>query len=282
MKSYENHVSNHSDYFIYSPSVNAYEMFFYPLYVGHFIYEKGYKLSRDTYNSFLLMYIQKGSLTLKYEGKTVQISSGNFVLIDCFKPHSYYSDQGWESVWFHFDGLTAKAYYDTIISHLGNSFSIAEPYPVINKITKIYDTFYQGHAVREALMSKYITDILTALILYSPNQANTPNTQNMTEEIISYINEHFKKDITVIDLAKQAGLSQYHFIRTFKKETGFTPHEYLVNTRINTAKYLLKNSKLTIKDICFQSGFSCESVFCSSFKKHLSITPAEYRFRNNI
>ena len=78
-------------------------------------------------------------------------------------------------------------------------------------------------------------------------------------------------------LAEQAGLSQYHFIRTFKKETGFTPHEYLVNTRLATARYLLKNTRLPVKDICFNTGFSCESVFCSAFKQHQGMTPAQYR-----
>ena len=48
----------------------------------------------------------------------------------------------------------------------------------------------------------------------------------MAEEIIAYINEHFAEKFSVEELAAQAGLSQYHFIRVFKKETGFTPHEY--------------------------------------------------------
>ena len=99
----------------------------------------------------------------------------------------------------------------------------------------------------------------------------------MSERVISYIGEHFAEDISIDELAQVAGLSQYHFIRSFRKETGFTPHEYLINIRINTAKYLLKNSQLSIKDICYQAGFSCESVFCSTFKRQLKMTPTEYR-----
>lgn len=77
----------------------------------------------------------------------------------------------------------------------------------------------------------------------------------MAEEIIAYINEHFAEKFSVEELAAKAGLSQYHFIRVFKKETGFTPHEYLNNTRMMTARYLLKNSRLPVKDICFNTGF---------------------------
>lgn len=93
----------------------------------------------------------------------------------------------------------------------------------------------------------------------------------------SYINEHFADNITVEELAERAMISPYYFIRIFKNETGFTPHEYIVSVRINTAKYLLKNTRLTIKNIGFQTGFSCENVFCSAFKKHVGITPAAFR-----
>ncbi len=277
MKSCEEFVSVESDYYVYSPSQTAQNMFFYILYSGYFIYQSGYHLHRDSYDSFLLMYIQSGSLTLEFEGRTEQIEAGSFVLIDCYEPHSYYSAAGWESIWCHFDGPTARAHYATIKSHLGNIFSLSNPYPIISKLETIYHTFSDGNIIREPLMSKYINDILTAFLLYAPEKNNSSNYINMTQEIISYVNEHFTEDISVDTLAGRAGLSLYHFIRTFKKETGFTPHEYIVNTRINTAKYLLKNSKLPVKDICFNTGFSCESVFCSAFKKHQGITPMEYR-----
>jgi AraC-like DNA-binding protein len=223
------------------------------------------------------MYIEKGSLTLEFEGHTRQIEAGSFVLIDCYKPHSYYSDQGWESIWCHFDGPTARAYYETIVSHLSNVFSLVNPYPIISKLESIYHTFLDGSVIKEPLMSKFINDILTAFLLYTPQGKNASNYLNMAQEIISYINEHFTEDISVDTLAERAGLSVYHFIRTFKKETGFTPHEYIINTRLNTAKYLLQNSKLPVKDICFNTGFSSESVFCSAFKKHLNVTPTQYR-----
>lgn len=277
MKSCEDYILPKSNYYVYSPSMNALEMFFYPLYSGHFIYEGGYYLNRDSYDSFLLMYIQKGSFTLEYEKKTIPVSAGNFVLIDCYKPHSYYSQVGCESIWCHFDGPTARAYYTNIITHLGNYFTLTDQRPILSKLTAIYDTFHTGKVVKEALISKYLTDILTSFLLESPLNTRSCNYTNTAEEIISYINEHFAEDISVDQLAQIAGLSQFHFIRIFKKETGFTPYEYIINTRLNTAKYLLKNSQLPIKNICYNTGFSCESVFCTAFKKNLGITPAKYR-----
>ena len=281
MKSQEKFVSPKSNYFVYSPSKSALKMFFYPLQCGYFIYDPGYCLRRESYDSYLLMYIQKGCLSLEFDGQTISITAGQFVLLDCYQRHAYSTDSGYECLWCHFDGAVAQHWYTAIISHLGNVFSLLDPYPVLNRLTAIYDTFSSAGRVREPLMSKYLSDILTSLLLYAPPKTTKYNYINMAEEIITYINEHFAEAITIEELARKAGLSQYHFIRTFKKETGFTPHQYIINTRISAAKYLLKNSHMSVKDICFHSGFSCESVFCSAFKRHQGMTPEQYRTRDN-
>lgn len=277
MKSCEKNVAPGSEYYVYSPSRQAEEMFFYPLQCGHFLYEAGYFLQRDSYDSYLLMYIQKGALTLRFEGKTFPVLAGQFLLLDCYKPHAYFTDSGWECLWCHFDGVLAKPWYGSIVSRLGNVFSLPEPSFVCGRLSSLWDAFSSGGPVREPLISKYLADILTAFLLHTPAESAASDYSGMAEDIISYVNEHFSEDITLEQLAKRAGLSPYHFIRTFKRETGFTPHEYIIHVRISTAKYLLKNTQLTIKSICFDTGFSSESIFCTSFKKQMGVTPGEYR-----
>lgn len=277
MKSYEEFVAPESDYFIYSPSKMALDMFLYPLQCGFFSYLPGYSLTRESFDSFLLMYIQKGGLSLAFEGTSQCVTAGHFVLLDCYKLHSYSTATGWECIWCHFDGITARSYYNSIVSRLGNVFSMPDTYPVLNKLTAILKIFDSDALVQEPLLSKYLTDIFTEFLLYTPMNVHSRGYATMAEETITYINEHFREDITVEELASRAGLSQYHFIRIFKKETGFTPHEYLVNTRIATARYLLKNSRLPVKDICYATGFSSESVFCGAFKRRQGMTPNQYR-----
>ena len=277
MKSCENFVSEQSNYFVHLPSAAAEKTFFYPICTGDFIYEAGYSLKREAYDSFLLMYIRSGHLTLEYEGRTEVVNAGSFVLLDCYRPHVYYSDTGWESLWFHFDGPAARVHYELITSQLGQLFTLARPWPVLDKMTSLYRTFLHGEPVREALLSKLITDILTSLLLSAPSVPAAANHAGIAEDIVSYIQEHYAEDLTIQKLASRAGLSQYHFIRIFRRETGFTPHEYIRNFRINTAKYLLKTSRLSVKDICFETGFSSVSVFCSAFRKKNGLTPTEYR-----
>lgn len=281
MHSCEEHVLPQSDYYVYTPSKIAYELFFYPLQCGHFYYEAGYYLNRNAFDSFLLMYVEKGTMTLEFQGKATAIHAGQFLLLDCYQSHAYYTQAGCSCLWCHFDGTLARPYYENITARLGNAFSLLNSYPVQNKLNSIYSTFQTGSPVREALVSKYFVDIMTLFLLDTPQEVSYLHYASMSENIITYINEHFAEDITIATLAERAGMSQYHFIRTFKKESGFTPHKYILNSRISAAKYLLKNTRLSAKDICFQTGFSCESVFCSAFKKETGVTPTEYRMQSD-
>lgn len=280
MKSKEEHISYESEYYIYLPSARAKSTFFYPICVGKFIYEPGYKLYRKSYDSFLLMYISSGQLTLEYDEKIKIVSEGEFVILNCYEPHGYYSDIGWKSLWCHFDGPTAMEYYKIIIEKYGNIFRIANPYFIISKMQVIYNSCILGGNKQEPLFSKLLTDILTAIIISDnpiTEHKNRADSSNMIDESVAYINKHFAENISVNELAERATLSQYYFIRLFKKQTGYTPHEYIVNLRLSAAKYLLCTSSASIKEICFSTGFSCESAFCNTFKKNVGISPAQYR-----
>ncbi|MBR3741345.1 MAG: helix-turn-helix transcriptional regulator [Clostridia bacterium] len=281
MKSVERKVSPVSDYFIYTPSKIAQEVFLYPMQCGVFTYEPGYMLNRNSFDSFLLMYIQKGSMLLDFDGKKQQVAEKNFVLLDCYQPHGYSTEKGYECLWLHFDGVMARKYYQIIVSRLGNVFTMGDVFSVVRRLNAILRIFFDHQTVREPLLSKYITDILTEFMILSPEKDNARNYTDLTEKAITYINEHFFEDISIDQLAALSGLSRYYFIRVFKQETGYTPHEYLVNRRMASARYLLKYSSLNTKEICFQSGFSGESVFCCAFKKQHGMTPLQYRESSN-
>ncbi len=96
-------------------------------------------------------------------------------------------------------------------------------------------------------------------------------------DAISYINEHFQGDLSLEQLAAQANMSLFHFTRVFAKETGITPHQYLIKTRLSAAKYFLKSTEMSIKNIAFSTGFNSETSFCTTFKKWENVTPTQYR-----
>ena len=74
MKSVELKVSPVSDYYINSPSITAQEMFLYPLQCGVFTYEPGYHLTRSSFDSFLLMYIQENAVKKQVAGMSAAMA----------------------------------------------------------------------------------------------------------------------------------------------------------------------------------------------------------------
>lgn len=95
--------------------------------------------------------------------------------------------------------------------------------------------------------------------------------------ICNYINEHFCEDLTLDDIAKQAGFSKYHFTRLFKQFTATTFYQYLNRKRIEHAGRLLADPDTSITDAALSCGYTSLSSFIRMFKIINGCTPTEYR-----
>jgi AraC-like DNA-binding protein len=106
-----------------------------------------------------------------------------------------------------------------------------------------------------------------------------PKSHIWMKEILSYIDAHLSKDLSLSHLAKQGLVSPAHFSRVFKKMTGFNIPDYINVNRVLKSKGLLVHSNLPITLIAEQCGFESVSHFHRTFKKHAGFTPGF--FRNN-
>jgi AraC-like DNA-binding protein len=82
-------------------------------------------------------------------------------------------------------------------------------------------------------------------------------------------------------ISNQACFSRYHFLRLFREAFNKTPHQYLVERRIEKAKELLSSQELRVTDICFEVGFQSLGSFSSLFHKTVGHPPITYRERSH-
>ena len=92
-----------------------------------------------------------------------------------------------------------------------------------------------------------------------------------------YLQDHFTEDISLQEVASHCNVSPFHFGRTFKKFTNYSPHQYLLTIRLKHAELLLRNTTRPILDICFLSGFNSLEHFVTMFKQRYHVSPTQYR-----
>ena len=91
-----------------------------------------------------------------------------------------------------------------------------------------------------------------------------------------FIVEHCQADISIAEVAKEAGLSHYRLIHAFRQHYGITPHALQIASRISVARKMLKSGD-RIADVAAETGFTDQSHFHRHFKRHVAVTPRQYQ-----
>jgi len=94
-----------------------------------------------------------------------------------------------------------------------------------------------------------------------------------------FIDESYDLPLNLVEISKQACLSPYHFLRLFRETFDTTPHQYLIQKRIEKAKELLRARSLTVTEVCFEVGFQSLGSFSSLFRRSVGHAPITYRRR---
>jgi AraC family transcriptional regulator len=84
-------------------------------------------------------------------------------------------------------------------------------------------------------------------------------------------------ELPLAELAREVGLSAYHFLRVFRRVFGVTPHQYLVQTRVERAAARLLSSDVPVTALAFEVGFGDLSNFVNTFRRLVGTSPGEYR-----
>ena len=159
--------------------------------------------------------------------------------------------------------------------------------PIIESMARMaFDELQRGaEATASNLYADAVANILAVQLLreYStdkmPPEKRYVNglTNKKLAHVLDLIESDLAEDLSLKVLANAAGLSEYHFLRMFKHSTGCTPHQYVINQRIERARELLKKTDMTVTEIAYLLGFSNPAHFTHHFRRKTGFTPSEMR-----
>jgi len=113
----------------------------------------------------------------------------------------------------------------------------------------------------------------------SPSHATRP-ASGLPNRILKRVLDKMRvldDEVSLQSLAQVSGYSRVHFLRMFRAATGRSPHNYLMNMRVERARELLSNSAFSLIEIALECGFSSHSHMTRVFRQFLGVTPSEYR-----
>jgi AraC family transcriptional regulator len=132
----------------------------------------------------------------------------------------------------------------------------------------------------------YVDAMTTALMAhllrhYSVQNYFAPTVVNglpkrQLKQVVDYIHDHLDQDLTLETLAAIAHMSSSYFSRLFKQSTGLSPHQYVIQCRVDRAQQLLQQGKLSIAEIAYRLGFAHQSHFSHHFKRLVGSSPRAF------
>lgn len=232
-----------------------------------------------------LMLIRDGSAMVYIDGQEEPLHTGDFVLCDAGKLHSYYTAEGASAkavscgfVHMHCRGMEENCFIETQehpIVRAGQAASRALDYILagLEKSGESLDT-------RNEEARKYMAGAAVVLALQLHRIASERAEQahfDLGMRTRIYLDRHYLEPLTLDGIAQAMGVSKYHLDRVFLKTMNCTPIQYVIRRRMARAQTLLASTRDTIQHIAAQCGYDNYNYFTVLFRKTTGKTPREYR-----
>lgn len=209
------------------------------------------------------------------------VEAGNMVLYhpDEFQKYEYYARDHAGIYWIHFTGNAAEdAFFkygldpERNVLPSGTKSFYSQTFEQIILELQLQKEFYAESA---ALLFSHI--IMTAG-RYQHELAHSPFVPlREVEEVMIYFREHYHEAINIESFVEERGYGVRSFFRNFKKYTGLTPLQYLLEVRLLNARKLLETTNFQINEISRLVGYDNALYFSRLFHKHMGVSPKEYR-----
>lgn len=146
---------------------------------------------------------------------------------------------------------------------------------IMRAVQRIVNELEAKSPYYQYLVVMYYAELLILICRYM-NETYLPICTNESlKKAITYIRLNYHTDININSVAEHTGISERHLRALFSQHLNLSPLDYLNQIRINKAIELLRNTEMSIKEICFQCGFQSPQYFSRIFKRQIGISPRE-------
>jgi AraC-like DNA-binding protein len=115
------------------------------------------------------------------------------------------------------------------------------------------------------------------MVLRNSDIEKDPDTLKRLGRAREFIDHCYDHPLNLDQISEKACFSRYHFLRLFREVFNKTPHQYLIERRIERAKELLKSEDMRVTDVCLEVGFQSLGSFSSLFHKCVGHAPVTFR-----
>lgn len=233
---------------------------------------------------YQLLYFQNGKGRFMLGETCYTVSEGEFFIYYPNEPQHYeyrLSDTP-DLYWIHFTGKDVPQILQQLDFAESRRYHVRVKDVYHSLFDKIIHELQMKQSHFESLANTYFLELLTLMSRSATQNSGQVDVFRFeqVERAIQFFHTEFKRPFSVFDYARQCGMSVSWFARVFKRHTGTSPQQYLINVRINKAKELLVSSTYNISKIAEIVGYYNPLYFSRVFKKHTGCSPSEYRIRN--
>ena len=276
MKWVDNNISEELNYF----PTNLTDMgpFYFEI-TGVSYADKTYHIARKNSPVYIFEYVISGKGTVILNSEAFSVSKGDVYFLQKGSDHEYYADseQPFTKIWFN-------AYGD-LIENLIKAYNLSNSVVIKDCGEEIYCLFKE--MIELSKMKEELSKIFKTgsfkfhEIIYNISLKNLHANPKISREALklkNYLDNRIYSPVTTInDLCSCIYRSPAYTTSLFRKQYGITPYKYLFDKKIDTAKYLLKNTPLSIKEIASKLCFIDQHYFSNIFKNKTGMTPSKFK-----